>query len=232
VECETRPVRIHPLGCACDDTLCEYSRIRDDYEIACLTEPPPSPPPPLACELLAKDKQVPCPPCPDSPWVVLAVVKLPDKPETPVAPADIDITVRRVLFSTAILQEQLIACCCQQPVKLLADLAISQDKGQDAEQTIIVLVVRNIGPALAHNVVVRDVHPAGGMVLPGGFSAAQGAWTVKAGPELRAELGDLAPGAVVQLRFSMRSPRGKNIATVSSETDDPNLANNESTVAF
>ena len=42
VECPTRPVRVHPLGCGCDDTACEYSRIRDSFDITCLPELPPS----------------------------------------------------------------------------------------------------------------------------------------------------------------------------------------------
>src|SRR5439155_10312962 len=29
IECLARPVRVHPVGCACDDTACDYSRVRD-----------------------------------------------------------------------------------------------------------------------------------------------------------------------------------------------------------
>lgn len=35
-ECLTRPVRVQPLGCGCDDSQCEYSRWRDGYEICVL----------------------------------------------------------------------------------------------------------------------------------------------------------------------------------------------------
>jgi hypothetical protein len=69
-EITTRPVRVQPYGCGCDDTACEYSRIRDGFEICTLDECPPShheqPPQELKCELR------PCPPCPEDPWVVLA----------------------------------------------------------------------------------------------------------------------------------------------------------------
>jgi hypothetical protein len=65
----TRPVRSHPAGCNCDDTSCEYSRLRDGYEIKVLrscpashTAPPPAP--------------GTCPPCPEEPWVVLKRVEL------------------------------------------------------------------------------------------------------------------------------------------------------------
>jgi hypothetical protein len=46
---------------------------------------------------------------------VLAQVTLPASPSTQVTASSIDnITVRRQLYSTAVLQEQLIACCCRE----------------------------------------------------------------------------------------------------------------------
>lgn len=75
-ECMTRPVRVQPVGCGCDDTQCEYSRWRDGYEIGILDECPPShqqTPPELVFE--AESPGCPkCPECPDDPWVVLAKV--------------------------------------------------------------------------------------------------------------------------------------------------------------
>ena len=74
-EVETRPVRVQPVGCGCDETQCEYSRLRDCYQIGILEDCPPdhqNPPafpwnePPSA--LIA------CPPCPTSPWVGLALI--------------------------------------------------------------------------------------------------------------------------------------------------------------
>lgn len=39
-ECSTRPVRLHPSGCGCDDCACDYSRVRDDFCLATLFEMP------------------------------------------------------------------------------------------------------------------------------------------------------------------------------------------------
>lgn len=47
-ECMTRPMRVQPAGCGCDETACEYSRIRDSFELRVLWECPnrtPRPPP-------------------------------------------------------------------------------------------------------------------------------------------------------------------------------------------
>jgi hypothetical protein len=41
-EVMTRPVRVQPIGCGCDDNQCEYSRWRDGYEIGILSECPDS----------------------------------------------------------------------------------------------------------------------------------------------------------------------------------------------
>jgi len=122
-ECLARPVRAMPAGCACEEEACEYSRIRDSFQIECLTELPPShqpPPGPSLCDLIA-GKQLPlCPPCPAEPWIVLAEVTLPTSPSTQINDSGIDnITVRRQIYSTAILQEQLIACCCPIPAKVI-----------------------------------------------------------------------------------------------------------------
>lgn len=37
-EIPTRPVRIQPIGCGCDDNACEFSRLRDGYVLKVLTE--------------------------------------------------------------------------------------------------------------------------------------------------------------------------------------------------
>ena len=118
-ECLAQPVRAMPAGCACEEEACEYSRIRDSFQIECLAELPPShqpkPPEPLLCDLITGRRLPACPPCPAEPWVVLAQVTLPASPSTPVTDSSIDnITVRRQLYSTAVLQEQLIACCCKE----------------------------------------------------------------------------------------------------------------------
>jgi len=72
----TRPVRVQPIGCGCDDASCECSRWHDGYEIGvltcCPTEGAVAPPP---GDLITGD--VPgCPECPPQPWVVLASVQV------------------------------------------------------------------------------------------------------------------------------------------------------------
>jgi hypothetical protein len=112
-ECFASPVLAMPAGCGCEESACEYSRIRDGFEICCLTELPPSSKPPLICDLLTHNKLPPCPPCPEDPWVVLAQVDLPASSGTEVINSMINNTiVRRQIYSTAMLQEQLIRCCC------------------------------------------------------------------------------------------------------------------------
>lgn len=112
-ECLASPVLAMPAGCGCDESACEYSRIRDGFEICCLTQLPPSSKPPFICDLITQAKLPPCPPCPDDPWVVLAQVDLPASSGDKVTNSMINnISVRRQVYSTAMLQEQLIRCCC------------------------------------------------------------------------------------------------------------------------
>ncbi len=121
-ECPTRPVRVHPVGCGCDETDCEYSRIRDSFTLVRLTEPP-------AAEeteeektwkqqisdwltALGEDKPfrppvAPCPTLPEDNCVVLAGITLPltvDKKKKPIAGDDLK-DKRRTLYSTAALEE-------------------------------------------------------------------------------------------------------------------------------
>ncbi len=118
-ECLAKPVRAMPTDCACEEEACEYSRIRDSFQIECLTELPPSHEPPpgtMLCDLV-EGKQLPaCPPCPAEPWVVLAQVNLPTSPSVSIENSNIDnFNFRRQIFSTGVLQEQLIRCCCKSP---------------------------------------------------------------------------------------------------------------------
>jgi hypothetical protein len=116
-ECVAKPVRAMPAGCGCEELACEYSRIRDSFQIECLTELPPSHQPdprqPTLCELIEGKQLATCPPCPADPWVVLAKVPLPSFSSTEIGIKIDNFTVRRQIYSTAILQEQLIACCCK-----------------------------------------------------------------------------------------------------------------------
>ncbi|MGH8531331.1 MAG: hypothetical protein ACREV1_01045 [Gammaproteobacteria bacterium] len=81
-EIMTRPVRVQPVGCGCDETQCEYSRWRDGYEIKILNECPEShqhpPMPKPEFEDLHDGSLRECPPCPKEPWVVLAKIELGD----------------------------------------------------------------------------------------------------------------------------------------------------------
>jgi hypothetical protein len=73
----TRPVRVQPAGCGCDDTRCENSRWRDGYEIKALNHCPHEPVDPPIFDDLFEDAAIPvCPAPPDDPWVGLARVEL------------------------------------------------------------------------------------------------------------------------------------------------------------
>jgi hypothetical protein len=95
-QCDTRPVRQRVHECCCDETGCEYSRIRDSWELMLLWEEPES----HRAAAIADEKwqtaakaaidagqplpTPPCPPATDDPWVVLAAVTLPADPADPV----------------------------------------------------------------------------------------------------------------------------------------------------
>ena len=122
-ECLSRPVRVHPAGCGCDETGCEYSRVRDSYEIKVLWQLPDSHVKAkkddetwcntvhqTPAEMLRRRHTFPVPPCPEcesEPWVVLATVAFstdtdPASPNN--QPASIRYTDRRVLLATQRLQ--------------------------------------------------------------------------------------------------------------------------------
>jgi hypothetical protein len=129
-ECYSRPVRVHPGGCGCDESACEYSRIRESFEFKVLWQLPDSHRRAAQadarwCERLhaaadaLREHTFPVPPCPDvscDPWVVLATVALPGKQEPkPGSDADaskvlqVSYKDRRVLLSAQHLQVAL-AC--------------------------------------------------------------------------------------------------------------------------
>ncbi len=76
-ECLSSPVRVSPIDCGCDDDACEYSRIRDSFEITCLQTLPEthSETENIAqiCEAV-NNKIVPCKSCPNDPWIVLSKI--------------------------------------------------------------------------------------------------------------------------------------------------------------
>lgn len=42
IECKVRPVRTLPDTCGCDESACEYSRVRESFEVSCLKTLPSS----------------------------------------------------------------------------------------------------------------------------------------------------------------------------------------------
>ena len=71
----TRPVRVQPIGCGCDDNTCECSRWHDGYQIGISVAPDANQKTPTTDNLFKGD--VPsCPDCPPQPWVVLATVQV------------------------------------------------------------------------------------------------------------------------------------------------------------
>ncbi|MCG6986090.1 MAG: hypothetical protein LJE61_12940 [Thiocapsa sp.] len=137
-ECNTAPVRVMPEGCACSGEACEYSRTRDSFELRCLSDLPASHLPDTSFELCDAGTP-PCPPCPEDPWVVLARITLPTTSTgTPIAEGDIEMQVRRRIYSTAILQQALIRCCCSEtgPVGTLRVTDVVFMAGDDVEQSV------------------------------------------------------------------------------------------------
>jgi hypothetical protein len=118
-ECWSRPVSVHPAGCGCDSSDCEYSRIRESFEIKVLWSLPQS-----HVDAMEEDKQwrralrdaldkkneghalpVPaCLPCATDPWVVLATVRTPSKKDGDGGKLEVSYKDRRVLWSTRHLQ--------------------------------------------------------------------------------------------------------------------------------
>jgi uncharacterized repeat protein (TIGR01451 family) len=228
-ECRARPVLAMPGGCGCEDEACEYSRIRDSFSVECLGDLPashrPEPDAPTLCDIAAGRRLLTCPPCPTEPWVVLAKV-------TPVAGTAIAETgidnkppIRRLVFSTALIQQQVIKCCCggdhgepepEPPRPRLAKLDVTKSASQVefvqiGRQTFgrvrFEVKIRNLGQATATNVVVKDTLgglPAEMIRMVDTFDvepAGAGTWTNKTPPSLEASLGQVDPGKGALLSF-------------------------------
>jgi hypothetical protein len=112
VECQSRPVRVAPVGCGCDDANCEFARIRDAYEFCCLPSLPATHvKEQVDCSQFCAGVILQCPPCPDDPWVVLATIMLPADGTTAIANPNVDnLTNRRFLYSTTQIQTATCAC--------------------------------------------------------------------------------------------------------------------------
>jgi hypothetical protein len=149
-----------PVGCGCEEEVCEYSRIRDSFEISCITELPQSHEQGIyeLCDFFAKKSLPTCPPCPDEPWVVLTKVTLPER-GVPIMNENIDNYVRRPLFSTAVLQEQLIKCCCEaeaEPVLTISKTIEKVELQNNSEVVVCKITIKNVGKVTAKDVVVKD----------------------------------------------------------------------------
>lgn len=111
-ECEARPMRVHPVGCDCDDSICEYSRIIDSFEIESLSDLPASHSPlpePEPIKLFQQTDPLPCKPEISDPWLVLASVKLPDDRGVNIPESAIDDRqFRKILLSTTTIWDQVI----------------------------------------------------------------------------------------------------------------------------
>lgn len=117
-ECHSRPVKVQPAGCGCDETSCEYSRIRESFEIKVLWSLPQSHVDAAQDDATWVDHLrkahkknqgqglavPPCPECVNEPWVVLATVALPTNDNLPVMVSYAD---RKVLLATQRLQVAL-----------------------------------------------------------------------------------------------------------------------------
>jgi hypothetical protein len=119
-ECFSRPARVHPSGCGCDESTCEYSRGRDSFELKVLWQIPDS------HINAAKDDKAwcddlqnthkgqisrlhtfPVPPCPEcvvEPWVILASVAFPAAQQPSNGVMRISYEFRRTLLATQRLQ--------------------------------------------------------------------------------------------------------------------------------
>ena len=120
-ECQARPVRTLPAGCGCDDSACEFSRIRDGFEIRAIPKPKADGGNPATtkslCEIegniAANMPAFVAKPATD--WLELATVTIQAVQGGGVAALStksIDNGTRRVLYSTASIQAQVIQCCC------------------------------------------------------------------------------------------------------------------------
>jgi len=126
-ECFSRPMSVHPAGCGCDETGCEYTRVRDSFEIKVLWELPAShtqartdddqwcqavkSTSPVQLSRLHTFPAPPCPACPTDPWVVLATVHIPPAGITAAGvPAQLQVSYadRRVLLATQRLQVAML----------------------------------------------------------------------------------------------------------------------------
>jgi hypothetical protein len=158
-ECLARPIQVASSGCGCDSDPCQYSRIVDSFQLQCMAQAPAQPADPTTTLCQANSGTIAaCPPCPTSPWILLAAIKLPTSSKTEIVADSIDTKVRRILASTAVLQAQVIACCCK---------TAPPPPPPPASVTLKAIMVRT-------SAVVGTTAPPGGLGTP---SIPAGPWT-------------------------------------------------------
>jgi len=146
-------------GCGCNSDPCQYSRVRDSFQIQCLTQLPAQPAPPTVtlCQAMQNPVVLPCPPCPTNPWVVLAKITLPGTSSTYITDSGIDGSVRTVILSTAVLQAQIYKCCCGQSTSPQGTLTVAQSASQIEGGMQVSVVVTNTTANLTANAVTVTI---------------------------------------------------------------------------
>lgn len=247
-ECVSRPMRVLPDGCGCAEETCEFSRVRSSFVITCLPGLPASHQPPNGpslCNIARGDALPPCPSCPAEPWVVLAQVTLPAAATVAITSDHIDdSSFRRQVFSTAALQTELIACCCD--TSFLANLQITMEQqrlpvtvkdtkvaAKGAKEVLnYVIKVVNIGSTDARNTKVTATAAfVGDYQQAGPVRHVSGPWVGTDWP-VTAQLGDLAPGQEKRLELAVGFVPGAsadsgdimNIATAVSDNTSVKLS--------
>jgi hypothetical protein len=96
VRYEDRPNLLRPVptdSCECEEPAYSDSRLGDSFEIAAVWTPPSL----AAPQTLCSGDSVPCPDCPQLPWLTLARIFLPVATSAPITAARIDNGIRTTL---------------------------------------------------------------------------------------------------------------------------------------
>jgi hypothetical protein len=161
----SRPVRVQPIGCGCDDSRCEYSRWCDGYEIGVLRScPPHHTNPPAWIDSVWTGPPPECPEKATSPWVGLAEVNV-----------AVDGTVRKI-----------DNCACRRIVGGLAGLWRMCDGGDVEIREVY--PPDPLAPGDTSKLTVKGVGFAGGMSADLGPGVTVEHTTVLSGTEAKIEL--------------------------------------------
>jgi large repetitive protein len=136
----------------------------------------------------------------------------------------------RVSFGAEATEIEAVADLAVEKTAVDGDGAVA-DIVQNGESFTYTITVTNNGPGIAENTVVTDIFPAEGLTIdsvsPAPTSVVDNVYTWN--------FGDLASGAEQVITFEVTANQGALVAlnevTVTSDTPDPNLANNTSAVS-